>query len=72
MLVYVDDKEHSATWSTNGNFSDITSRELFVGGASDVRLLNGSKATQNFIGCLREVSNIQPQNYETTILLCHI
>ena len=56
VLVYVDNKEHSAEWSTIGNFTDITSRELYVGGAADVRLLNGSKATQNFIGCLRGVS----------------
>ena len=55
VLVYVDNKEHSAEWSTIGNFTDITSRELYVGGAADVRLLNGSKATQNFIGCLRGV-----------------
>lgn len=56
VYAYVDNEEYEAKWTTTGNFTDITSRVMFVGGAPDVRQLNGSKATQNFFGCLRAVS----------------
>ena len=50
------DNRHSIQWSVSGNFSNFKSRYLYLAGAEDVRSLDGSRTTRNFIGCLKEVS----------------
>lgn len=39
-----------------GQFTELTSKVMFVGGAHSVKDLPGSLAMQNFQGCMRAVS----------------
>lgn len=43
-------------WTQVGNFSDFSSRILYVGGTLNSPDLKGSRAIQSFYGCLKEVN----------------
>ncbi len=44
--------------TTVGDFTMLSSKELFIAGSPNVATLQGSKVQDNFRGCLRKVSNI--------------
>ena len=52
----VDYGSFDRTRSFAGRFSNLKSKILFIGGANRLDNLPGTKATQNFHGCLRGVS----------------
>ena len=43
---------------TAGSFTHLASDRLLVGGGADARSLQGAKGINNFVGCLRKVSQI--------------
>ena len=43
---------------TAGSFTHLASDRLLVGGGADARSLQGAKGINNFVGCLRKVSEI--------------
>lgn len=44
---------------TAGSFTHLASDRLLVGGGADARSLQGAKGINNFVGCLRKVSEIR-------------
>ena len=56
VYMMVDYGSFDRTRSFAGRFSNLKSKILFVGGANRLDNLPGTKATQNFHGCLRGVS----------------
>jgi len=56
MVADVDSGKHVANWSLTAGYSQFANRILYLAGNLDVRELGGAKATQNYHGCLRNVS----------------
>ena len=59
MSVQVDD-DYRRTGTTVGDFTMLSSQELFVAGSPNTANLPGSKTKDNFRGCLRKVSHRAP------------
>lgn len=56
MFVSVDYGSFETSRSFAGQFINLKSKILYLGGAYRLMLLPGTKATQNFHGCLKGVS----------------
>lgn len=50
------DSGYETKWTETGNFSDFSSRVLYVGGALNSPDIKGSRVIQSFYGCLKGVS----------------
>lgn len=68
VYMMVDYGSYDRTRSFAGRFSNLKSKILFVGGANRLDTLPGTKATQNFHGCLRGVGS-QSKTYLLFILV---